>query len=113
LGENALDPVGGNGSLGARTYELTWWLMGQEEEGCTHGMVPSPATSDVEGASTGDDRSAVEHLLDDRAAPLGRPESVVSAQLLVPGSPPIEESTAAITERIVGTVIRPSDEPVE
>jgi len=46
--------------------------MGEEEEGSADRVVAAPAVGDVEGAPSGDDRPAGEHLLDNRAAAGGR-----------------------------------------
>lgn len=74
-------------------------------------MMASPSLSDVEGATTGDDRSTVEHVRDDGTTALRWLEAIVGPHLLTPGAPPVKQPSAAVAERIARTVVRSGDDP--
>ena len=66
LFEGALYTVAHDGPIGAGTDVLVGRVVGQQEEGSARRVVTAPAVGNVEGAPSGNDRTAVEHLPDHR-----------------------------------------------
>jgi hypothetical protein len=55
---------------------LLRWVVGEQEEGSTRGVVAAPPVGDIEGAPAGDDRPALKHFLEHRAVETGDGDSI-------------------------------------
>src|SRR5208337_4325536 len=100
---------GDDGAAGAGADVALGRDVGEQEERGADGVVAAPAVGDVEGASSGDDRPTPEHLFDHRAAAGRGRETVVGADGLGAGGPPVEEPGATVAQRVARTVVRSGD----